>query len=187
MTERLRRLGILFIASLIVTSCNRQVKEDNKNSVLASSFLEAKQETEDRPSKWLIFQVDWRICGKVRDLSGQQDANGCIKSFSPLYLWGEVGEAKLVKTGYSSLQKADVEDAFVAIASRGCFPRFQRPQEEQLYSTERIVFVEKGTEPKIEIIKTHLTERQVNDILLKKRSLLSIAASEPSCMSIKVR
>lgn len=92
-----------------------------------------------------------------------------------------------MKTGYSSLQKPDIEDAFVAITSRGCFPQFQRPQEEQLYSTERMVFVEKGTEPKIEIIKTHLTERQVNDILLKKRSLLSIAASEQSCMSIKVR
>lgn len=187
MNDRLKKLGILFIASLIVTSCTRQVKEDNNSHAIASSFIEAKQEAEDRPSKWLIFQVDWRICGKVKDLSGQQDANGCIKSFSPLYLWGEVGEAKLVKTGYSSLQKAGIEDAFVAIASRGCFPQFQRPQQEQLYSTERMVFVEKGTEPKIDIIKTHLTERQVNEILLKKRSLLSIAASEQSCMSIKVR
>lgn len=102
MNDKLRRLGMLLTASLIVTSCARQVKEDNKNPVLSSSFLEAKQEAEERPSKWLIFQVDWRICGKVRDFSRQQDANGCIKSFSPLYLWGEVGEAKLVKTGYSS-------------------------------------------------------------------------------------
>ncbi|MCW5318525.1 hypothetical protein GTQ43_33890 [Nostoc sp. KVJ3] len=58
-------------------------------------------------------------------------------------MWGPVGEAKLVRAGISLPSVSSVEHK-LAIASKGCYPIYSQPDQQQFYWANSIIQVNRG-------------------------------------------
>ncbi len=53
----------------------------------------------------------------------------------------------------------------LAIASRGCYPAYSQPSQEQFYSADTIIQVNRGGKTTIEVKPTQLTNQQIHELV----------------------
>ena len=116
-----------------------------------------------------LYNVDVEVCGNI--IAPLKDGKRCITT--KLQLWGPVGEAKLVRTGVSLPSVSAVQHK-VAIASKGCYPAYSQPSQEQFYWADTIIQVNRGGETKIEVKPTQLSNQQVHELVTGKLSTTTV-------------
>lgn len=108
-----------------------------------------------------LYNVDVEVCGNI--IAPLEGGKRCITT--QLQLWGPVGEAKLVQTGVTLPSVSAVQHK-VAIASKGCYPVYPEPAQEQSYWADTIIQVNRGGEPPtIEMAQTQLSNQQVHELV----------------------
>lgn len=116
-----------------------------------------------------LYNVDIKICGNI--VAPFEDGKRCITT--QLQLWGPVGEAKLVQTGVSLPSVSAVQHK-VAISSKGCYPAYSQPSQEQFYWANTIIQVNRGGETTVEVKPTQLSNQQVHELVTGKLSNPSV-------------
>lgn len=116
-----------------------------------------------------LHNVDVEVCGNI--VAPLEDGKRCITT--QLQLWGPVGEAKLVQTGVSLPSVSAVQHK-VAIASKGCYPAYSQPSQEQFYWADTIIQVNRGGKTTIEVKPTQLSNQQVHELVTGKLSNSSV-------------
>jgi hypothetical protein len=108
-----------------------------------------------------LYNVDVEVCGNI--IAPLEGGKRCITT--QLQLWGPVGEAKLVQTGVTLPSVSAVQHK-VVIASKGCYPVYPEPAQEQSYWADTIIQVNRGGEPPIiEMAQTQLSNQQVHELV----------------------
>jgi hypothetical protein len=85
-----------------------------------------------------VNYVKIEVCG---DAVGRDPRTGCIKL--ERYLWGTVGEAKLIRS-QTIRTGGEYETYNVVIPSRGCFPTYTEAKEEGTYDLNTRISVGRG-------------------------------------------
>jgi hypothetical protein len=116
-----------------------------------------------------LYNVDVEVCGNI--IAPLKDGKRCITT--QLQLWGPVGEAKLVRAGVALPSVSAVQHK-VAISSKGCYPAYSQPSQEQFYWADTIIQVNRGGKTTIEVKPTQLSNQQVHDLVTGKLSNSSV-------------
>ncbi|MEH2359748.1 hypothetical protein [Nostoc sp.] len=162
-TRKVNWLWLLVIVG-IVTACTPTTVnvsgKDEKNRTQA-------QTVPDYPP---MYDVDVKVCGNI--IAPLKDGKRCVNQ--QLRLWGPVGEAKLVRAGISLPSVSSVEHKLV-IASKGCYPVYSQPDQQQFYWTNSIIQVNRGdTAPTVEVKLTQLSNQQIYELMTSKLSSRTI-------------
>jgi hypothetical protein len=72
------------------------------------------------------------------------------------------------------MRDASAEQHKVAISSKGCYPAYSQPSQEQFYSADTIIQVNQGGETTVEVKPTQLSNQQVHDLVTGKLSNSSV-------------
>ncbi len=83
-----------------------------------------------------MYDVDVRVCGNI--IAPLKDGKRCVNQ--QLRLWGPVGEAKLARAGISLPSVKSVEHK-LAITSKGCYPVYSQPDQQQFYWADSIKLI----------------------------------------------
>lgn len=116
-----------------------------------------------------LYNVDVKVCGNI--IAPLEDGKRC--NSTQLQLWGPVGEAKLVQTGVALPSVSAVQHK-VAISSKGCYPAYSQPSQEQFYWADTIIQVNRGGETTVEVKPTQLSNQQVHELVTGKLSNPSV-------------
>ncbi|NET33264.1 MAG: hypothetical protein F6K19_14790 [Cyanothece sp. SIO1E1] len=100
------------------------------------------QAVEEIPS---LYRVNWQLCGTV---DTQQK---CRQNHLPVYYWGPVEGAEVVRDG--TFGSIDADKIGVYIRSRGCPGSYEQPTEPGLYSANVTDYLLEGMEPTVEILE----------------------------------
>ncbi|OYD89690.1 hypothetical protein CDG76_34480 [Nostoc sp. 'Peltigera membranacea cyanobiont' 210A] len=162
-TCKVKWLWLLVIGG-IVTACTPTTVnvsgKDERNTTQA-------QTVPDYPP---MYDVDVKVCGNI--IAPLKDGKRCVNQ--QLRLWGPVGEAKLVRAGISLPSVSSVEHK-LAIASKGCYPVYSQPDQQQFYWANSIIQVNKGeTAPTVEVKPTQLSNQQIDELMTSKLSSRTI-------------
>jgi hypothetical protein len=162
-THKVNWLWLLVIGG-IVTACTPTTVnvsgKDERNTTQA-------QTVPDYPP---MYDVDVKVCGNI--IAPLKDGKRCVNQ--QLRLWGPVGEAKLVPAGISLPSVSSVEHK-LAIASKGCYPVYSQPDQQQFYWANSIIQVNRGgTAPTVEVKPTQLSNQQINELMTSKLSSRTI-------------
>lgn len=154
----------LLVIGGIVTACTPTTVnvsgKDERNTIQA-------QTVPDYPP---MYDVDVKVCGNI--IAPLKDGKRCVNQ--QLRLWGPVGEAKLVRAGISLPSVSSVEHK-LAIASKGCYPVYSQPDQQQFYWANSIIQVNKGeTAPTVEVKPTQLSNQQIDELMTSKLSSRTI-------------
>ncbi|MFN6478239.1 hypothetical protein [Nostoc sp. DedQUE07] len=154
----------LLVIGGIVTACTPTTVnvsgKDEKNTTQA-------QTVPDYPP---MYDVDVKVCGNI--IAPLKDGKRCVNQ--QLRLWGPVGEAKLVRAGISLPSVSSVEHK-LAIASKGCYPVYSQPDQQQFYWANSIIQVNRGeTAPTVEVKPTQLSNQQIDELMTSKLSSRTI-------------
>lgn len=144
---------VITLAGLMAVGCSpRSATEGETASTQAQS-----PPIPDYPP---LYNVDVNVCGDI--IAPLQGDKRCIST--KLQLWGPVSEAKLVRAGVALPAVSAVEHK-VAIASKGCYPAYSQPSQEQFYSADTVIQVNRGGRTTIEVKPTQLTNQQVHALI----------------------
>jgi hypothetical protein len=116
-----------------------------------------------------LYNVDVEVCGNIMALL--EDGKRCIST--QLQLWGPIGEAKLIQTGVALPSVSAVQHK-VAVSSKGCYPAYSQPSQEQFYWADTIIQVNQGGETTVELKPTQLSNQQVHELVTGKLSNLNV-------------
>lgn len=153
---------LLMLAGAIAVGCTpRTATGDGNEATPAQNPL--------IPEYSPLYNVDIKVCGNI--IAPVEDGKRCITT--QLQLWGPVGEAKLVQTGVSLPSVSAVQHK-VAISSKGCYPAYSQPSQEQFYWADTIIQVNRGGETTVEVKPTQLSNQQVHELVTGKFSNPSI-------------
>ncbi|MBD2341475.1 hypothetical protein H6G64_31485 [Calothrix sp. FACHB-156] len=165
-TRKVNWLWLLVIGGT-VTACTPPTLV-NLNDKDERNTTQAQAETvPDYPP---MYDVDVKVCGNI--IAPLKEGKRCVNQ--ELRLWGPVGEAKLVRAGISLPSVSSVENK-LAIASKGCYPVYSQPSQQQFYWADSIIQVNKGgTAPTVEVKPTQLSKQQIHDLMTSKLSSRTI-------------
>jgi hypothetical protein len=144
---------VLMLAGSIVVGCTPRTTTEGVNEATQA-------QNSSIPEYPPLYNVDVEVCGNI--IAPVEDGKRCITT--KLQLWGPVGEAKLVQTG-ASLPSVSAVQHKVAIASKGCYPVYSEPSQEQFYWADTIIQVNQGGETTIEMKPTQLSNQQVHELV----------------------
>ncbi|MEH2187390.1 MAG: hypothetical protein V7K64_14635 [Nostoc sp.] len=156
----------LLVIGGIVTACTPTTVnvsgKDERNTTQAQA-----QTVPDYPP---MYDVNVKVCGNI--IAPLKDGKRCVNQ--QLRLWGPVGEAKLVRAGISLPSVSSVEHK-LAIASKGCYPIYSQPDQQQFYWANSIIQVNRGgTAPTVEVKPTQLSNQQIYELMTSKLSSRTI-------------
>ncbi|MBD2695017.1 hypothetical protein [Anabaena catenula] len=156
MSYKLRATWLLVIG-IILAACT-------PNTVDISGKSEsniAKAQTPSVPNHPPMYDVAVNVCGNI--IAPVKEGKRCIKH--NLRLWGPVEEAKLVQTGIP-LGSMSAVDHKLAISSKGCYPEYSLPSQQQFYWADLLIYVNKaGKKPTIELNKTQLSNQEIFSLM----------------------
>lgn len=145
---------VLMLAGLIAVGCTPRTTTEGGNEATQA-------QNPSIPEYPPLHNVDVKVCGNI--IAPLEDGKRCVST--QLQLWGPVGEAKLVQTGVSLPSVSAVQHK-VAIASKGCYPAYPQPSQEQFYWADTIIQVNRGGEPPtIEMTQTQLSNQHVHELV----------------------
>jgi hypothetical protein len=145
---------VLLLGGSIAASC---IPTANTNRENANTQAQNPSIPEYPP----LYDVEVEVCGNI--IAPLTDGERCVTT--QLQLWGPIGEAKLVRAGVALPSVSAVEHK-IAIASKGCYPVYSEPAQEQFYWADTIIQVNQGGEPPtIEMMQTQLSNQQVHDLV----------------------
>ncbi|KAM3105299.1 hypothetical protein [Phormidesmis sp. 146-33] len=149
---------ILTAAGLMAVGCTPLTN-------MSSSSETSQAQNPSIPEYPPLYNVDVEVCGNI--IAPLKDGKRCITT--QLQLWGSVGEAKLVRTGVALPSVSAVQHK-VALASKGCYPAYSQPSQEQFYWADTIIQVNRGGKTTIEVKPTQLSNQQVHELVTGKLS-----------------
>ncbi|MDX2244976.1 MAG: hypothetical protein NW224_30235 [Leptolyngbyaceae cyanobacterium bins.302] len=156
--------AVLMLAGVIAVGCTPRTTTEGGN--------EATQAQNPSISEYPpLHNVDVKVCGNI--IAPLEDGKRCVST--QLRLWGPVGEAKLVQTGVVLPSVSAVQHK-VAITSKGCYPAYSQPSQEQYYWADTIIQVNRGGKTAIEVKPTQLSNQQVHELVTGKLSNSSVPA-----------
>jgi hypothetical protein len=162
-TRKINWLWLLVIGG-ILTACTPTTVNVSGNNERNTTQAQA---VPDYPP---MYDVDVKVCGNI--IAPLKDGKRCVNQ--QLRLWGPVGEAKLVRAGISLPSVSSVEHK-LAIASKGCYPVYSQPDQQQFYWANSIIQVNRGgTAPTVEVKPTQLSNQQINELMTSKLSSRTI-------------
>ncbi|PSB23361.1 hypothetical protein C7B61_00650 [filamentous cyanobacterium CCP1] len=142
------------LVSLLVVGCSPRTTTGAENEATQA-------QSPSIPEYPPLYNVDVEVCGNI--IAPLEGGKRCIST--QLQLWGPIGEAKLVQTGVALPSVSAVQHK-VAIASKGCYPIYPEPAQEQSYWADTIVQVNRGGEPTtIEMTQTQLSNQQIHELV----------------------
>jgi hypothetical protein len=144
---------VLMLAGSIAVGCTPRTTTEGGNEATQA-------QNPSIPEYPPLYDVDVEVCGNI--IAPVEDGKPCITT--QLQLWGPVGEAKLVQTGISLPAVSAVQHK-VAIASKGCYPAYPQPSQEQFYWADTIIQVNRGGKTIIEVKPTQLSNQQVHALV----------------------
>lgn len=144
----------------------------------------AKAKVSSVPNYLAMYDVEIKVCGNI--IAPVKDGKRCIKHNQ--CLWDSVTEAKLVQKGIP-LPSMSAVDHKLAISSKGCYPAYSQPSQQQFYWADLLIYVNKGkTKPTIETNKTQLSNQQIFNLTNSQFSSPRIATfGGVGCQSVPVR
>jgi hypothetical protein len=113
-----------------------------------------------------LYEVQVRVCG---DIIISKNSNGERCAANKLYLWGPVGETRLVQTELDIPLASNLGHR-VAVRAKGCYPAYKQPHENQFYWVNMAVRVHKGGKTLVESKKTLLSNEQVHEVVKNRFS-----------------
>ncbi|WP_353933336.1 hypothetical protein WJM97_22865 (plasmid) [Okeanomitos corallinicola TIOX110] len=157
----------LMITGIILAACTPDTVDTNSKSESNIAKAQAPSIPEYPP----MYNVKVNICGNI--IAPIKDGKRCIKH--NLRLWGPVEEAKLVQTGIP-LAAMSAVDHKLAIRSRGCYPEYSQPSDQQFYWADLLIYVNKtGKKPTIEVNTTQLSNQEIFSLINSRFSTPTIA------------
>lgn len=153
---------LLMLAGSIAVGCTPRTTTEGGNEATQA-------QNPSIPEYPPLYNVDVEVCGNI--IAPVEDGKRCITT--QLQLWGPVGEAKLVQTGVSLPSVSAVQHK-VAIASKGCYPAYSQPSQEQFYWADTIIQVNRGGKTTIEVKPIQLSNQQVHELITGKLSNPSV-------------
>ncbi len=153
---------VITLLGLLIVGCSLQptTGAGNESTQAQSSSI---------PEYPPLYNVDIEVCGNI--IAPLKDGKRCITT--QLQLWGPVGEAKLIQTGVS-LPSISAVPHKLAIASKGCYPAYSQPSQEQFYWADTIIQVNRGGKTTIAVKPTPLSNQQVHELVTGKLSNSSV-------------
>ncbi|MGM3309738.1 hypothetical protein ACSQ6I_27770 [Anabaena sp. WFMT] len=157
----------LLVIGIILAACTPNTVDKSGKS---ESNI-AKAQTPSVPNYPPMYDVEVKVCGNI--IAPVKDGKRCIKH--NLRLWGPVEEAKLVQTGIP-LAAMSAVDHKLAISSKGCYPEYSQPSQQQFYWADLLIYVNKtGKKPTIEVNTTQLSNQQIDRLMTNQFSSPTIA------------
>jgi hypothetical protein len=153
---------VLMLAGSIAVGCTPRTTTEGGNEATQA-------QNPSIPEYPPLYNVDVEVCGNI--IAPAKDGKRCITT--QLQLWGPVGEAKLVQTGVSLPSVSAVQHK-VEIASKGCYPAYSQPSQEQSYWADTIIQVNRGGKTTIEVQPIQLSNQQVHELITGKLSNPSV-------------
>lgn len=130
-----------------------------------------------------LYEVQVRVCG---DIIVSKNSNGERCVANKLYLWGPVGETRLIQTELD-MPLANNLGYRVAVRAKGCYPAYKQPNENQFYWAGMAVRVHKGGKTSLESKKTLLSNEQVHEVVKNRFSGVTIQTfGRPDCQPADV-
>jgi hypothetical protein len=162
-THKVNWLWLLVIVG-IVTACTPTTVNVSGNG---ERNMTQAQTVPDYPP---MYDVDVKVCGNI--IAPLKDGKRCVNQ--QLRLWGPVGETKLARAGISLPSVKSVEHK-LAIASKGCYPVYSQPDQQQFYWADSIIQVNRGgTAPTVEVKPAQLSNQQIYELMTSKLSSRTI-------------
>jgi hypothetical protein len=149
-------LGVVLLGATIAVACSST--SDNKSDQNTTAV-----QAQEKPEYPPLYHVEVQVCGDI--VAPIKNGERCLTN--QLRLWGPVDEAKLIRTGISLPSLQSVEHK-IAISSKGCYPVYAQPSQEQFYWVDSIIQVNKGTTPTVQVQRTQLSSEQVAELLSNK-------------------
>jgi hypothetical protein len=127
---------------------------NNSNTTTKTQALSA-------PNYPVMYDVEIKVCGNI--IAPLKDGKRCIQQKPRL--WGPIGEVKLIPAGIA-LPSVSAVDHKLAIASKGCYPAYSKPSQQQFYWLDVIIPVNKtAPKPTMEIKKNQLSNQQIDELV----------------------
>lgn len=149
-------LGVVLLGAIVAVACSST--SDNKSDQKITAV-----QAQEKPKYPPLYHVEVQVCGEI--VAPVKNGERCLTN--QLRLWGPVGEAKLIRTGISLPSLQSVEHK-IAISSKGCYPVYAQPSQEQFYWVDSIIQVNKGTKPSVQVQTTQLSPQQIAGVLSDK-------------------
>lgn len=166
-TRKVNWLWLLVIVGIVTACTPTTVNVSGKDERNTTQAQAQAQTVPDYPP---MYDVDVKVCGNI--IAPLKDGKRCVHQ--QLRLWGLVGEVKLVRAGISLPSVSSVEHK-LAIASKGCYPVYSQPDQQQFYWANSIIQVNRGnTAPTVEVKPTQLSNQQIYELMTSKLSSRTI-------------
>ena len=171
---------ILLGALLTGSGCSASITANNSATSASVQPHEVAQAIPQYPP---LYEVQVQVCG---DIIVSQNSNGERCAANKLYLWGPVGETRLVQTELDMPLTSNLGHR-VAVRAKGCYPAYKQPNENQFYWVGMEVRVHKGGKTLVESKKTLLSNEQVHEVVKNRFSGVTIQTfGRPDCQPADV-